>query len=31
MEKFRVAGKPIVAFGINFDTQKRCVADWKIG
>jgi len=28
-DKFRTDGKTIVAFGINFDTGKRCVSDWR--
>jgi PD-(D/E)XK nuclease superfamily len=27
--KFSAEGKPVTAFGINFDTQKRRVSEWK--
>jgi hypothetical protein len=29
-EKYNTENKQIVAVGINFDTQKRCVGDWEI-
>jgi len=28
--KFRQSGKKIILMGINFDTEKRNVADWKV-
>jgi Predicted AAA-ATPase/PD-(D/E)XK nuclease superfamily len=30
-DRFRADGKTVVAMGINFDTKKRCVSDWKTG
>ncbi len=29
-KKFAQSGKKIVLMGINFDTEKRNVADWKV-
>jgi PD-(D/E)XK nuclease superfamily len=28
-DKFRADGKPLVGIGINFDTERHCVGDWK--
>ena len=30
-QKFRQSGKKIICMGVNFDTEKRNVAEWKIG
>jgi hypothetical protein len=28
-DRFRMENKPVVALGINFDTKKKAVSDWK--
>ena len=30
-KKFRQSGKKIICMGVNFDTEKRNVAEWKVG
>ncbi|MCP4110623.1 MAG: hypothetical protein GY749_34720 [Desulfobacteraceae bacterium] len=29
-QKYKQSGKKLILMGINFDTEKRNVADWKI-
>jgi hypothetical protein len=30
-DKYRLFNKPIIGFGINFNSTKKCIDDWKEG